>query len=68
MKWIKYLRKSTFTSDKAIFERWMNDEINLEQCISEFRKNNHIPDSVYINTLEFAMWLNGLGWIKYETN
>lgn len=65
MEWIKYLKKSSYKDTKT-FNKWINDEIDLEQCIDEFRKNNRIPNHVHINTLEFAIWLNGLGWVKYE--
>lgn len=66
MEWIKYLKKSSSYKDTKTFNKWINDEINLEQCIDEFRQNNRIPKNVYIGTFEFALWLNGLGWIKYE--
>lgn len=67
MVWIKYLKK-TPTKDVRTFNRWINDEINLDECINEFRDNNRIPDSVYIDIIEFASWLKGLGWVKYETD
>lgn len=66
MDWIRFLKKSARLKDKKIFEMWINNEINLDECLNEFRLNNKIPDRVYINILEFAIWLNGLGWIKYE--
>lgn len=66
MDWIKYLKTSVRDDDKKIFQMWVMDEINLEQCLMLFRKHNKIPQKVNIDIMEFAKWLNELGWIKYE--
>lgn len=66
MDWIKYLKTSVRDDDKKIFQMWVMDEINLDECLRLFRKHNKIPKKVDISTIQFARWLNSLGWIKYE--
>lgn len=47
--------------DKTLFLRWSNREIETEEAIRQFKKNNNMKDTI-INSSEFIIWLSSLGY------
>ena len=48
-------------NNKALFLKWMNYEIDTDEAIKRFKKNNNMKD-VIINRNEFIIWLSSLGY------
>lgn len=60
-EFVKYLKRHAMNDDKALFLKWMNRQIDTEDAIKQFKKNNNMKD-VIINTSEFIIWMSSLGY------
>ena len=60
-EFVKYLKKHSLNDDKALFLKWMNYEIDTDEAIKRFKKNNNMKD-IIINQNEFIIWLASLGY------
>ena len=63
---VKYLKKRSSYADKAIFTKWMDNEVTTEECIRQFRQNNQITERMPIIEDEFVEWLGSLGYRRSE--
>lgn len=63
---VRYLNKSQNASmkDCKAFNSWEKCEIDIQECIRQFRKNNRIDTIVIILPHEFETWLNCLGYYR----
>ena len=70
MVWISDLKPSQHARnlDVSLFNSWEEGKISTETTIKWFKKNNRIPDRVFIGKDEFVKWLNSLGYIREEQN
>ena len=48
------------STDKKVFQQMENGEIQYEEALELFKKNNKINDEIPM--YEFTAWLRGLGW------
>ena len=60
-EFVKQLKKRSLNDDKALFLKWMNYEVETEEAIERFKKNNNMKDTI-INPNEFVIWLASLGY------
>ena len=51
-------------NDINTFNKWVDKQINTDQAIKQFKKNNHIDDEIEIDNGEFEYWLNSLGYFR----
>ena len=65
-EFVKHLKRRSMNDDKTLFLRWSNREIETEEAIRQFKKNNNMKDTI-INSSEFIIWLSSLGyWRSYH--
>lgn len=60
-EFVKHLKRRSMNDDKTLFLRWSNREIETEEAIRQFKKNNNMKDTI-INSSEFIIWLSSLGY------
>ena len=60
-EFVKHLKRRSTNDDKTLFLRWSNREIETEDAINQFKKNNNMKDTI-INSSEFIIWLSSLGY------
>ena len=60
-EFVKHLKKHALNDDKALFLKWMNREIDTDEAIVRFKKNNNMKDTI-INSSEFIIWMSSLGY------
>lgn len=60
-EFVKHLKKRAMNDDKALFQKWMNREIDTEDAIRQFKKNNSMKE-VIIDSSEFIIWMSSLGY------
>ena len=60
-EFVNYLKRHAMNDDKVLFLKWMNRQIDTEDAIKQFKKNNNMKD-VIINTSKFIIWMSSLGY------
>lgn len=60
-EFVKHLKKHALNDDKTLFLKWMNREIDTDEAIVRFKKNNNMKDTI-INSSEFIIWMSSLGY------